>query len=212
MNRRPRAGSMPIPRLLAVFGLVLALGTACRSRSASRCDISYCGTVDALPITRTVTGADAVVVGAPSAADTGKAPADVGVAADRDGVADSGGVADGDVGAEAGRTTDSGVGPMPCTPSCAGVACGSLDGCGGICTLGCICLPSCGAFDCGTSDGCGGICTSGCICLPSCAGVACGGFDGCGGICNTGCICTPSCGAFDCGASDGCGGTCDDGC
>jgi hypothetical protein len=149
---------MRIPRLMTVFGLVLALGAACRSRSASRCDSFFCGAVDARPITRPVTGADAVDVGAPSAADTGKTSADVAAAADRGGVADSGGVPDGDVGAEAGRTTDSGgVGPsIPCTPSCAGVACGSLDGCGGFCMFGCICIPSCGAFDCGTPDGCGG--------------------------------------------------------
>jgi len=99
-----------------------------------------------------------------------------------------------------------------CVPSCAGLACGSPDGCGGVCTYGCICIPSCSPLDCGTWDGCGGSCMFGCFCFPSCGGDECGTPDGCGGTCNGGCLCSPSCGAFDCGTSDGCGGTCSEGC
>jgi hypothetical protein len=99
-----------------------------------------------------------------------------------------------------------------CVPSCAGALCGSSDGCGGVCMVGCICFPICGPFDCGTFDGCGGICLFGCSCMPSCGADDCGTYDGCGGTCMSGCGCSPSCGPFDCGASDGCGGICNDGC
>ena len=104
---------------------------------------------------------------------------------------------------------DSGlVGGMPCSPTCAGVACGGSDGCGGTCSVGCVCVPSCTGILCGGSDGCGGVCTFGCICIPSCGPLDCGTFDGCGGTCSFGCFCTPSCGPFECGTPDGCGGTC----
>lgn len=159
------------------------------------------------------------------AADSGSAPTDVRA---RDSVSAS----DGGLGVDSGI-----VSGTPCSPTCSGVACGSPDGCGGTCSIGCVCVPTCGGVLCGGSDGCGGVCAFGCICIPYCGPLDCGTFDGCGGTCMSGCYCTPrcggddcgtpdgcggtyddgcycspSCGAFDCGASDGCGGTCDDGC
>ena len=116
---------------------------------------------------------------------------------------------DGASAADGGGTLDSGfAGGLPCGPTCSGVACGSPDGCGGTCNIGCVCVPSCAGVLCGGADGCGGICTFGCLCIPSCGPLDCGTLDGCGGTCTFGCFCTPSCGPFDCGTPDGCGGTC----
>jgi hypothetical protein len=104
------------------------------------------------------------------------------------------------------------AGPPQCSPTCSGVTCGSPDGCGGTCSIGCVCVPSCTGVLCGASDGCGGVCTWGCLCIPSCGPLDCGSYDGCGGTCIFGCGCLPSCGRGDCGTSDGCGGICNDGC
>src|ERR1035437_2213375 len=68
-------------------------------------------------------------------------------------------------GPEAGQAGQGGVAAIPCVPLCAGMDCGSDDGCGGLCTMGCNCWPTCGPLDCWTSDGCGGLCTGGC-CTP----------------------------------------------
>jgi hypothetical protein len=88
----------------------------------------------------------------------------------------------------------------PCTPTCAGKACGD-DGCGGTCGAcgpgttcqsgQCACAPDCTGKECG-DDGCGGSCgacgpgktcrANRCACAPDCAGKACGD-DGCGGTC-----------------------------
>ncbi|HEU4536556.1 MAG TPA: hypothetical protein VFS00_20670 [Polyangiaceae bacterium] len=74
-----------------------------------------------------------------------------------------------------------------CTPSCAGKACGALDGCGGKCLNG--------ACPAGTTCGGGGL-SGQCGCTPSCAGKACGAPDGCGGICYGGeCPAGQACGA-----------------
>lgn len=159
------------------------------------------------------------------APDSGIAPADV-QASDGASSAEGGGALDGGVaGGMPCNPTCSGVAcgsfdgcgsicsiGCVCFPSCAGVLCGGSDGCGGVCTFGCLCIPSCGPLDCDTADGCGGTCTFGCSCTPNCSGDECGTPDECGGTCDDGCFCSPSCGAFDCGASDGCGGLCDDGC
>src|SRR5687768_2245079 len=67
--------------------------------------------------------------------------------------------------------------PDPCSPKCAGHACGDDDGCGGICTYG-----SCPA---GTVCGGGGV-QGVCACKPTCAGKACGAPDDCGGVCAAG--------------------------
>ena len=124
----------------------------------------------------------------------------------------SGVAPDGGGGPEAAQAGQGGVTAIPCVPICAGMDCGSDDGSGGLCTLGCNCWPTCGPLDCWTSDGCGGLCTGGC-CTPLCYASDCGASDGCGGSCDDGCDdCSPSCGPFDCGADDGCGGSCEDGC
>ncbi|KYF69972.1 hypothetical protein BE11_40480 [Sorangium cellulosum] len=77
--------------------------------------------------------------------------------------------------------------PPPCTPSCAGKACGAPNGCGGKCSSG-----SCPA---GTTCGGGGVAYQ-CGCTPQCSGKACGAPDGCGGICTGGaCPAGEACGA-----------------
>ncbi len=99
-----------------------------------------------------------------------------------------------------------------CTPSCAGAACGDVDGCGGMCDGTCPDDQTCsGAFVC-VDD-----------CTPDCTGAACGDDDGCGDMCDGTCPagevcnasfeceveCTPDCAGKNCGDDDGCGGTCD---
>jgi hypothetical protein len=101
--------------------------------------------------------------------------------------------------------------PPACVPKCTG-ACGSPNGCGGICKVG-SCAPGYG-------------CQNGkCVCVPTCSGKGCGEGDGCGGTCKTGCApgqkcissgsawlcCTPDCTGKACGEGDGCGGTCSSG-
>jgi Zn-dependent metalloprotease len=111
-----------------------------------------------------------------------------------------------------------------CTISCAGKACGSDDGCGGICQAGSgcqsSCAPACQGKICGSADGCGGVCQtgSGCTaaCLPRCAGKVCGASNECGGTCQqgSGCStngCVPDCASKVCGAPDGCGSFCNAG-